>query len=265
MKLKHSLLLLPLALGSFAVNAETTSADVAAAAAATESAAEAAGKTPSTAQSKAENKGSNFHFSTQVSRTVEKDLMNAEVFSRKSGKNLAELKKSVSTNLNKVLELAKKDPSIEVFAEGITNYADYDQKGKVSGWVAEGRIQLKSKNFDAVANILENLGNDDVAIAQVEFSVSPEKMASLEDEMTLEIIKQFQHKAEVIQKGLNAKKFVLSDIQLSTPNGDQPPYVSSPRMYEAKAMSLKAADASLPLEAGRQTISATASGTVTFE
>lgn len=188
--------------------------------------------------------------------------MQAEVFSRKTGKNLAELKKAVSINLNKVLEAAKKDPSIEVSANGISNSADYDNQGRVKGWEAEGRILLKSKNFEAIATILDNLGSE-IAISYVDFSVSPEKMASLEDEMTLEIIKQFQHKANVIQKGLNAQKYVLSDIQLDTPNGNQPHY--EPRMYMAKESRAAAESASMPLDAGKQTISATASGKVTFE
>lgn len=240
MKLQKYLAILPLAFASFGANAD---------------------------DAKTENgKGSVFHFSTQVSRTVEKDLMQAEVYSRKSGKNLADLKKTVSTNLNKVLEQAKKHTAIEISAEGITNYADYDNKGKVIGWVAEGRIALKSKDFDAVAKVLENLG-DQVAISNVDFSVSPEKMASLEDEMTLEIIKQFQHKADVIQKGLNAKKYVLSDIHLNTPNGNGGVRPVA-RMYSA-SMKMASMDAApvdaLPLEAGKSTISATASGKVTFE
>lgn len=236
MKLKQTLALLPLTFATFTAHAETAAA--------------------------AENKGSVFHFSTQVNRTVEKDLMQAEVFSRKTGKNLAELKKAVSINLNKVLEAAKKDPSIEVSANGISNSADYDNQGRVKGWEAEGRILLKSKNFEAIATILDNLGSE-IAISYVDFSVSPEKMASLEDEMTLEIIKQFQHKANVIQKGLNAQKYVLSDIQLDTPNGNQPHY--EPRMYMAKESRAAAESASMPLDAGKQTISATASGKVTFE
>lgn len=237
MKLSHSLFIAVLSLGLVTtVNAETTN--------------------------KIE-KGSAFHFSTQVSRTVEKDLMTAEVYSRKSGKKLSDLKKTVSTNLNRVLEQAKKHSEIELFAEGITNYADYDSKGKIIGWVAEGKIRLISKNFDAVAEVLENLG-EDVAISYVDFSVSKEKSASLEDEMTLEIVKQFQHKAELIQKSLNASKYTLRDVQLHTPNGEN--YHQQPRMY---AMSAKAAtfetNDSLPLEAGKQTISATASGKVVFE
>lgn len=241
MKLKNYLAILPLALVTLGVSAETAN----------------------TTEPKEES-GSVFHFSTQVTRHVEKDLMHADVYSRKSGKNLAELKKTVSADLNKVLELAKQDSSIEVSADGISNYAEYDNKGKVIGWVAEGHIQLKGKNFEAIAKVLENLG-DNVAIGSVDFSVSPEKAKALEDEMTLEIIQQFQHKAEVIQKGLKANKYILSDVRLDTPNGANNGY-PAPRMYamEAASMKMKSAD-ELPLEAGKQIINASASGKVRFE
>ncbi len=210
------------------------------------------------------NTGSVFHFSTQVSRTVEKDLMQAEVYSRQSGKNLADLKKSVSAQLNKVLEHAKQDAAIEVTAQGITHNVEYNEKGKVVGWTAEGNIQLKSKQFENLAKVLDQLG-DKVAIRYIHFSVSPEKMVSLEDEMTLDIIKQFQHKAEVIQKGLNAKQYVLSDIQLDTPNSAHQGYPSPRVMYAMEASAMKMKSDNLPLEAGKETISATASGKVTFE
>lgn len=214
------------------------------------------------AQPAPHEKGSTFQFSTQVSRTVEKDLMTAEVFSRKAGKKLPELKKAVSANLNKVLEQAKQNADIELIAEGISNYADYDQKGKVIGWVAEGRVRLISKNFDAIANILDHL-DEEIAINAVHFSVSPEKISALEDEMTLEIIKQFQHKAEIIQKGLNAPIYTLTEIQLNTPNGHMPHYETM--MYTMNTAKMAIDDKKLPLEAGRQLIIATASGKVVFK
>ncbi|OAQ14298.1 hypothetical protein F480_07935 [Bibersteinia trehalosi Y31] len=234
MKLTHSLMLAMMTLG-FALHAH--------------------------AQPAPHEKGATFQFSTQVSRTVEKDLMTAEVFSRKAGKKLPELKKAVSANLNKVLEQAKQNADIELIAEGISNYADYDQKGKVIGWVAEGRVRLISKNFDAIANILDHL-DEEIAITAVDFSVSPEKAAALEDEMTLEIIKQFQHKAEIIQKGLNAQKYTLTEVQLNTPNGYAPHDES--RMYALSSAKM-ATENKLPLEAGKQLINATASGKVVFK
>lgn len=205
--------------------------------------------------------GSTFEFSTQVSRTVERDLMQATVYSRKTGKSLAELKKGVSADLNKVLAFAKQQANVEVQTDGISNHANYNEKGKVDGWVAEGYINLKSKDFEAMAKVLENLG-DNVAISSVNFSVSPEKMAALEDEMTLDIIKQFQHKAEVIQKGLQAKNYRLTNVQLHTPNGQN---YGENRPLMAMAKMERSAMDEMPLEAGKETISATASGKIKFE
>lgn len=203
-----------------------------------------------------------FQFSTEVSRTVEKDLMEVSLYSRKSGKSLANLKSEVSNNLNKVLEVAKQYPDIEVQADGISNRVNYNEKGKVDGWIAEGYINLKSKNFASVEKVLETLGNQ-VAINNINFSVSPESLKALEDALTLDVIKQFQHKAEVIQKGLNAKSYQLIDVQLNTPNGMESHYGVRPMMAMAK-MAGPAAD-EMPLEAGKETISATASGKVKFE
>lgn len=233
MKFKQAMVLFPLAFAAFSVNAET----------------------------KVESKPSTFTFSTEVSRTVEKDLIEVSLFSRKSGKNLAELKKQVSTNLNTVIDAIKKESGIEV-QSAFNNYADSDNKGKVIGWVATGNLYLESKNIEAVAKILDNLGSE-VGIDYISFKVSPEKRRALEDEMTLEIIKKFQHKAELIKKGLNAGNYRLDNVQLSTPNGESNDY--QPRMYMGEAaMSAKSAG-SVPLEAGKETISATASGDVVFE
>lgn len=204
-----------------------------------------------------------FHFATEVSREVEKDVMQAVVFSRKKGKSLAEIQKAVSKNLNPVIENAKKSPEIEVRAEGVRHYADYDNKGKVTGWVAEGNIMLKSKNFEAVAAILNDLG-DEIAIRDIHFFVSPEKRVALEDEMTAEIIQQFKRKADIIQRGLQARNYTLSEVHLDTPNGGR--YAPRAAMSMMKSTNYDLAESeALALEAGTERISARASGKVTFE
>lgn len=202
-----------------------------------------------------------FHFSTQIERSVKKDIMHAEVYSRKTGKTLRELKLAVSQTLNTVLKSVKPYPNIEVTAQGVHHYADYNNHGNVVGWVAEGSIQLKGKAFDDIAQILENL-SDDVAIRYIEFSVSAETLASLEDEMTRDIIKQFQHKATLIQQTLNASSYQLSEVHLHTPNGRNH---SMPAKASATAFRAATTNEPLPLEAGNATISASASGKVIFE
>ena len=201
-----------------------------------------------------------FHFSAQVEKVVEKDLMFAEVSSRKAGQRLSELKNSVSANLNKVVEAAKKETEIQIATNGVSHYPEYNSKGKVTGWVAEGRVMLEGKNFEAIANVLENLG-DDIAINYIQFTVSPEKQAQFEDELTREAVQQLQHKSDIIQQQLKAKRYVLSDIKLTTPNGhyDEPMMARSYMLESAKSAKID-----MPLEADKARLQAVASGQVTF-
>lgn len=206
------------------------------------------------------NQATMFQFSAEASRTVEKDLMDVSLYSRKSGKSLVNLKNEVSANLNKVLAAVKQYPEIEVKADGISNRVNYNEKGKVDGWIAEGYINLKSKNFLSIEKVLEGLSNQ-VAINDIRFSVSPETMKVLEDELTLEVIKRFKHKAEVVQKSLNAKGYQLVDVQLNTLNSEGT-YGVRPMMAMDKSANYSE---EMPLEAGKEIISATASGKVKFE
>lgn len=201
------------------------------------------------------NQATMFQFSAEASRMVEKDLMDVSLYSRKSGKSLVNLKNEVSVNLNKVLAAVKQYPEIEVKADGISNRVNYNEKGKVDGWIAEGYIHLKSKNFSSIEKVLEGLSNQ-VAINDIRFSVSPETMK------VLEVIKRFKHKAEVVQKGLNAKGYQLVDVQLNTLNSEGTYYGVRPMMAMDKSANYSE---EMPLEAGKEIISATASGRVKFE
>ena len=159
-----------------------------------------------------------------------------------------------------MVEAAKKETGIQIATNGVSHYPEYNSKGKVTGWVAEGRVMLEGKNFEAIANVLENLG-DDIAINYIQFTVSPEKQAQFEDELTREAVQQLQHKSDIIQQQLKAKRYVLSDIKLTTPNGhyDEPMMARSYMLESAKS-----AKVDMPLEADKARLQAVASGQVTF-
>lgn len=205
--------------------------------------------------------GSIFEFSTEVSREVERDIIQVVVYSSRTGKSLKDLNNSVSVDLNGVLQEVKKYPSISVQTNEISQYPNYNNQNKVDSWITEGSLYLESKDFNVMANVLENLGNgNNVAIRSVNFTVSEEKLAAIEDEMTLEIVKQFRRKANVLQKGLNAKGYTITDVQFNALNARRSIYNYNLPMAAERAVR----DEAIPLEAGKQTISLTASGKVKF-
>ncbi len=204
---------------------------------------------------------STVHFSTQVHHSIDKDLMLASVYSRQTGKSLAQLRERVSKNLNEVLALAKKYPSIEVEATGIQNYPHYE-KDKVKGWEAQGTIEFKSKDFKAMEKLLSSLG-EDIALNSIYFSVSPEKMEKLEDELTQEMIQKLQHKAEIVKKALKANEYVLDDVKLGHLN-DRTYY--QPYMAEMSYGAKSSPQANkLPIEPGKETVEIQVSATAKFK
>ncbi len=74
-------------------------------------------------------------------------------------------------------------------------------------------------------------------------------------------MQQLQHKSDIIQQQLKAKRYVLSDIKLTTPNG----YYDEPMMARSYMLeSAKSAKVDMPLEADKARLQAVASGQVTF-
>lgn len=205
---------------------------------------------------------SSFYFSTEVRRIVDKDLMLASVYSRKIGKSLSLLRAVVSNNLNEVLELAKQYPSIDVEATGIQNYPHY-KKDKVKGWEVQGTIEFRSKDFKAMEKLLASLG-ENIALNSVYFSVSSEKWADLEDELTVEMIQKLQHKAEVIKKTINANEYVLDNVKLGNLN-DRSYYPRMAAMTYGATKSPLQEEMRLPIEPGKETIVTQVSGTAKFK
>jgi raw score 8.85 len=225
-------------------------------------------------QAKNDDNKTEFDFSTNVTREIEQDLMKATLSSRKEGKSVKELKSEVNGKLNKVMDLIKQYPSIEVRSDGIRTYPNYytQKNGKrlIEHWIAEGELVLKSKDLESMAKVLEGL-EDNITIEDVSFSVSKEKLASLEDEMTLEIIQQFQHKAEIIQKGLNVKKYTLKNVRLDSPSdraifsGANYYFAESAITSQRRRDSEEKTSQPMILIPGKQVINANATGTIQFE
>ena len=225
-------------------------------------------------QAKNDDNKTEFYFSTNVTREIEQDLMKATLSSRKEGKSVKELKSEVNGKLNKVMDLIKQYPSIEVRSDGIRTYPNYytQKNGKrlIEHWIAEGELVLKSKDLESMAKVLEGL-EDNITIEDVSFSVSKEKLASLEDEMTLEIIQQFQHKAEIIQKGLNVKKYTLKNVRLDSPSdraifsGANYYFAESAITSQRRRDSEEKTSQPMILIPGKQVINANATGTIQFE
>lgn len=162
-------------------------------------------------------------FNTQVNQSVNHNLWEAKLFIQKEDKNLQQATTAVNKNLDKALNIIKKNNEVEVKSTTINTRVRYNDDNQQEGWIVNGEIILQSKNNIALSKVLNSL-NGIVAIESINSEVSDTALAALEDSMTEQALKQFEHKAKVIQNTMQAKNYKIISLNISTPMDRYRPY-----------------------------------------
>ena len=123
----------------------------------------------------------------------------------------------MAEKMNKAIELAKAQSSVEITDNSRNTMVRYDNKGKQQGWIARAELTLESKDSQALSTLVNELDGI-LAIAQVNASVSREKLSSLENELTKEALAKLKDKAVLIQESLQVKGYRIQNLEISSAN-----------------------------------------------
>ncbi|TNH03768.1 DUF541 domain-containing protein [Testudinibacter sp. TR-2022] len=185
-------------------------------------------------------------FSVQVSRQVERDMMQVVLYAQQSGKTLKEVSPIVTQKLNLAVEEAKKRQIQTGMTNRRTNIS-YDKQGKASGWIDYGEITLESQDFTALSDLIASV-SEQLAVQNIRFTLSDQKKQSLEKQMTEEALQAFKQKAELISQNLQTKGYQIANLDLGSPSDlgvdSQPVY------YERKAVFSSSEAPSMQVESG---------------
>jgi len=172
---------------------------------------------------------------------------------------------AVQTQLKSVLDAALTEAKASAGAGGgfevrtgaFSLYPRYGKEGRISGW--QGRAELVLEGRDT-ARITATAGKlTGLTVAQVNFSLSREERQRAESALQAEAIERFRARAGEIARGFGFSGFGLREVSVNTEDsGRNPPM---PRMV-AMAARAEVADAPVPVEAGRSTVTVTVSGSV---
>ena len=156
-------------------------------------------------------------FTVEAEKDVELDLLQVSLFYQAEGNNLSALNKTMAEKMNKAIELAKAQSSVEITDNSRNTMVRYDNKGKQQGWIARAELTLESKDSQALSTLVNELDGV-LAIAQVNASVSREKLSSLENELTKEALAKLKDKAVLIQESLQVKGYRIQNLEISSAN-----------------------------------------------
>lgn len=189
---------------------------------------------------------------------VTKDLLSVALSTTREGPDAATVQSQLKQALDAALAEAKKAAKpglIEVQTGNFSLYPRYASKGGISGWQGSAELLVEGRDMPAIAALTGRITT--MTIARVGHGLSRELREKVEGEVAAQAIARFKAKAADYAKQFGYGSWVIREVQV---NADSPMMMSSAPMLRAKAMS--AADESLPVEAGKGTVTVNVNGTV---
>ena len=168
----------------------------------------------------------------------------------------------VSDQLNKLLAstlaTAKRNTKVESRSGNYRVWANTDKAGKIIGWRGRAEIILESKDFVAASTLAGELSKS-MAVSNINFSLSREAQQAEEQRLLVEAAKAFRARATSASQAFGFGGYNVRQLDLS---GSGMSYQPRPMMaMRAAAPEAKMSD-SVPMEAGKATVTVSVRGTV---
>ena len=177
------------------------------------------------------------HISATEQREVDQDLLIANLRFEIEDKSNKVVQNEINKAMADALKLAKSYSDVKAVTRSY-NVHQYDKnRSKVSRtpdmfWKGSQTVELKSKNADDVLELAGKIQERGFVISGLNYTLSPEVAAKIQDEMLEAALEKLQNRAERAAKALGKKTSILKEI--NTQGNYAPRPVA--RAWEGKAM-----------------------------
>jgi predicted secreted protein len=190
---------------------------------------------------------------------VPKDLLTVVFSTTREGADAAlvqsQLKQALDTALAEARKAAKPG-QVDVQTGNFSLYPRYTPKGGTNGWQGTAELVVEGRDMPAISQLAGRIQT--LTIARTSFGLSREAREKVDADVTAQAIARFKARAEQVARQFGFAGWGLREV---TVQGTDLP--SGPPVMRAQAMrAAGAADESLPVEAGKTSVTATVSGSV---
>lgn len=199
-------------------------------------------------------------FGSSASLEVVQDLLGITLQVVRDGSDAATVQAQLKQVLDAALKEARKSAqpgALDVRSGNFSLYPRHGKDGKINGWQGQAELVLEGKDGPRVAQTAGRLTG--MNVTSVGYSISRELAEKHEAEVTAQAIQQYRAKAAQLAKQFGYAGYTLREVSVQSGSEGGGP---RPVAYRAKAEMSMAADAPVPVEPGKGTISATVNGTV---
>lgn len=199
------------------------------------------------------------HFQVERSRPVGNDRMHATLNVTAEDSNASRLADQINRTMDWALKSAKVYAKVETRTGGYQTYPVYD-KEKIQRWRASQELLLEGAEFAQMGDLIGKL-QERLQVAGITFSVSPERRATVEDELIAKALEAFKQRADLVRRQLSAKSYRVVNVTI---NQDGAIPIPQP-MARAQGLMSTTSIATPALQAGSSTLSVRVSGIIELQ
>jgi predicted secreted protein len=204
------------------------------------------------------------NLSASATLDVTKDLLTITLQAVREGPDAAVVQAGLKQTLDAALAESKKAAAPGALDVRTGNFAinpRFGKDGKTNGWQGSAELVLEGKDLQRVAQTAGKL-NATMNIVGVSQSLSRELAEKHDAEVSAMAVQQFRTRASELAKAFGFAGYTLREVSVQSGEG-----APSPRpMFRMRAEAMMAsADASVPVEAGKGSVTANVSGSVQLQ
>jgi predicted secreted protein len=204
------------------------------------------------------------NLSASATAEVNKDWLTVVFSTTRDGSDAAAVQSQLRQALDAALVEARKAArpgQLDVRTGGFALSPRYAPKGGINGWQGSTELVVEGRDTQAISALtgrISGLANG-LTIGRVGFSLSREAREKVEAEVEAQAITRFRQRADSISQQFGFTGYTVREVNVSSDGGGQVQF----NMMKAQTMRGAAmADESLPVEAGKATVTATVQGSV---
>lgn len=198
-------------------------------------------------------------FQVVVTREVANDWATARLAAVAEGQDPARVAAEVNARIEQALGRIGREKGVEVESGAYSTHPIYDAN-RIVRWQARQEVRLESADMGRLAKLIGSLQEQQLLLSGIGFSVKRETREALESELTLEALRKFRARADLVTKGMGSAGWSLVALTVGQ-GGAQPPFYA---MRAESDMAMKSA-AAPSFEAGKSDLSVTVDGTIELD
>jgi predicted secreted protein len=195
---------------------------------------------------------------TSAAVEVQYDVMAMTLSTMREGTDAA----AVQTQLRQALDAglgearrAQRPGQLDVRTGAFSLSPRYNPKGGITGWVGQAELVLEGRDISAIAQLAGRLST--LTVARAAYSLARDTRERVETEAVAQAISKFRARAADYAKQFGFSGYTVREVNVGTSE----PGIIQP-MVRARMMASAASDESIPVEAGKATVTVNVNGSV---